>query len=261
MRAEPASFPSRRSNDAGRRIRDLIRADMHRGAYADGRLPSEELLMRQMHVSRAVIRAAFELLRAEGLIDRIQGVGTVVVVELRLMTLEQSQGVSPPDPADPIARTRPQILDSCAVELPPPIARHLGVAANSDGVRIDYVAQFDGRPLGLVTNYMRMPEAAALASARFTSSYYTYLRDAGLETSETTYLMEAALADETDAALLGVAVGAPMMVAEQALFNPAGESFNYAFVRSRGDASAILSRVARARAASPVNGGSAADHP
>jgi GntR family transcriptional regulator len=258
MRADPGSFPSRRSNDAARRIRDLIRADMHRGAYADGRLPSEELLMRQMHVSRSVIRGAFELLRAEGLIDRIQGIGTVVVVELRRMTLEQSQGVGPLDPSDPVLRTRPKILDTCAVELPPPIARHLGVRANSEGIRIDYIAEFDGRPLGVITNYMRMPEAAALASARFTSSYYAYLRDAGLETSETTYLMEAALADETDAALLGVSVGAPMMVAEQALFNPAGESFNYAFVRSRGDASAILSRVARA--ATPISGGSPADH-
>jgi GntR family transcriptional regulator len=258
MRADSGSIPSRRSNDAGRRIRDLIRAEMHRGAYADGRLPSEELLMRQMQVSRSVIRAAFELLRAEGLIDRIQGIGTVVVVELRRMTLEESQGVSPPDPSDPIARTRPKILDSCAVELPPPIARHLGVPAHAEGIRIDYVAEFDGRPLGLVTNYMRLPEAAALASARFTSSYYAYLRDAGLETTETTYLMEAAAADDTDAALLGVAVGAPMMVAEQALFNRAGEPFNYAFVRSRGDASAIWSRVARAP--SPISGGSPADH-
>lgn len=258
MRADPGSFPSRRSNDAARRIRDLIRADMHRGAYADGRLPSEELLMRQMHVSRSVVRGAFELLRAEGLIDRIQGIGTVVVTELRRMTLEESQGVSPADPSGPVARSSSKILDNCSVELPPPIARHLGVPADSPGVRIDYIALFDGRPFAIVTNYMRMPEAAALALARFTSNYYSYLVDAGLETAETTYLMEAARADKTDSDLLGVPVGAPMMVAEQALLNPVGESFNYAFVRSRGDASAILSRVERSRPA--VRGGSPADH-
>jgi hypothetical protein len=53
MRADPGSYPSRRNNDAARRIRDLIRADMHRGAYADGRLPSEERLMGQADLQLA----------------------------------------------------------------------------------------------------------------------------------------------------------------------------------------------------------------
>lgn len=213
--------------------------------------------MRQMHVSRAVIRGAFDLLRAEGLIDRIQGIGTVVVAHLTQMTLEESQGMAPRDPASPVLRMRPRIVDHCEVELPPPIARHLGVAAYSKGVRIDYVAMLDSAPLGMITNYMRMPEAGQLTRARFTNDYYTYLLDAGLETTETTYLMEAALADSTDAELLGVPVGSAVMVAEQALLNERGEAFNYAFVRARGDSSAIVSRASRPGSA--TDGGSAAD--
>jgi DNA-binding GntR family transcriptional regulator len=92
---------------------------------------------------------------------------------------------------------------------------------------------------------MRMPEAARLGTARFNTDYYRYLADAGLHTHETTFLMEASLADETDAELLGIPVGSAVMVAEQALLNDQGDAFNYAYVRSRADRSAILSRVRR----------------
>jgi GntR family transcriptional regulator len=233
---------------------------MHRGAFSGGMLPSEEQLMRQMHVSRSVIRSAFALLRDEGLIDRIQGIGTVMVAELRSMTLEESQGVRPFEPNNPLALSRPRILSHDEIELPPPITRHLGVPLKSHGVRIDYVAVFENTALAVVTNYMRLPEAHALANARFTTDYYTYVADAGLETSETTYLMEAALADDTDSAILGVQPGTALMVAEQSLLNENGEAFNYAFVRARGDMSALLSR-ARRGGAQPPTGEPPADRP
>jgi GntR family transcriptional regulator len=259
MRPESGTPPSRRSRDSARQIRDLIRAEMHRGAFSAGMLPSEEQLMRQMHVSRSVIRSAFALLRDEGLIDRIQGIGTVVVAELRSMTLEESQGVRPFEPNNPLALSRPRILSLDEIELPPPITRRLGVPLHSQGMRIEYIAMFDNVPLAVATNYMRQPEAAALSGARFISDYYTYVADAGLETTETTYLMEAALADDTDAALLGVQPGTAVMLAEQSLLNEKGEAFNYAFVRARGDMSALLSR-ARRGSEKPTSGGPPADH-
>jgi GntR family transcriptional regulator len=243
---ESPNPPARRNPDSPRRARDLIRAEIRGGGYADGRLPSEEILMRQLHASRAVIRGALALLRAEGLIDRIQGIGTVVVLDLETMTLEESQGLSRPAPTGPWAGpVHPRLISQCEVELPPPITRQLGVPPRAPGIRIDYIALFDSRPLAVVTNYMRMPEAARLATARFSTDYYRYLADAGLRTDETTYLMEAAVADETDAELLEVPVGSAVMVAEQALLNERGEAFNYAYVRGRADRSAILSRVRR----------------
>jgi GntR family transcriptional regulator len=258
MTPESGASQARRGRDSARRIRDLIRADMHRGAYADGRLPSEEQLMRQMHVSRSVIRGAFGLLRDEGLIDRIQGIGTVVAVELNTLTLEESQGVAPLGPGTRMSRSRPVVLSHEELELPPPIARHLGVDLHARGTRIEYIAVLGDKPIAAVTNYIRRPEAARLTEAAFTSDYYTYLADAGLVTTETTYLMESALADDIDAELLDVPVGSALMLAEQALLNANGEQFNYAFVRSRADMSAILSR-ARRGAAQPPTGESSAE--
>jgi len=259
-----AGAPGSRVRDATRRTRDLLRSDLRGGAYPDQRLPPEETLMRQMQVSRAVIRGALTLLRAEGLIDRVQGVGTTLVFQPQSMTLEESQGVAEPDPEGLLgSRMRPLVLAHDDVDLPPPIARRLGVASESPGVRIDYVAVIDGRPFGMITNYMRMPEAAQLAGVPFRSDYYSYLTDAGLRSRETTYLMEAAAADEIDAELLKVPLGAPVMVAEQALFNESGEAFNYAFVRGRGDTFGILSSAGKMPDATtrPSGGSPAQPHP
>jgi hypothetical protein len=49
------------------------------------------------------------------------------------------------------------------------------------------------------------------------------------------------------------------MLAEQSLLNEKGEAFNYAFVRARGDMSALLSR-ARRGSGKPTSGGPPADH-
>jgi GntR family transcriptional regulator len=161
------------------------------------------------------------------------------------MTIEESQGVAPADSDNPMTRLRSRVLDQCEVELPPSISAHLGVRAYSKGVRIDYLAYAGSRPIALITNYMRMPEAAQLTRARFVADYYRFLIEAGLETTETTYLIEATVADSSDAELLQVEVGAAIMVAEQALLNTGGEAFNYAFVRGRGDSVALLSQVGR----------------
>lgn len=238
------SRASRRASDASRRTRDLLRAELHRGGYPDNRLPSEDTLMAQYQASRAVVREALSLLRAEGLIDRIQGIGTIALNPVEPLPLDETQGVVPPRPNSVFAgRSRPDILDHSWIDLPGPIAARLQVETGSPGVRIDYIGMVKHEPAWVATNYLRSPEAQRLDRSRFTTDFYAYLAECGLHTSETSYLMEATLADEMDAALLGIAVGAPVMSGEQTLFNAAGEPFNFALVRGRGDKSVILSRA------------------
>ena len=235
---------SRRTADASRRTRDLLRAELHRGGYPDNRLPSEDTLMAQYQASRAVIREALALLRAEGLIHRIQGIGTIALNPITPLPLDESQGVVEPGPDSPFAgRSWPTILDHSWIELPAAIAGRLDVPTGSRGLRIDYVGIVQGEPAWVATNYVRSPEAERLDRSRFTTDFYAYLADCGLHASETSYLMEATLADEMDSALLGIPVGAPVMAGEQTLFNAAGEPFNFALVRGRGDKSLIQSRA------------------
>jgi len=64
-----------------RRLRDLLRSEVLSGTFRDGQLPSEASLMIEYRCSRATVRAALDLLRGAGLIERMQGTGTFVVAE------------------------------------------------------------------------------------------------------------------------------------------------------------------------------------
>jgi GntR family transcriptional regulator len=62
-----------------RQIAQELRCDIEAGTYADGDpFPSETALVDHYGVSRVTIRSALKLLQQEGLIERLQGSGTVV---------------------------------------------------------------------------------------------------------------------------------------------------------------------------------------
>jgi len=229
-----------------RRARDLIRAELHRGPHPGGRLPGEHQLMAELHVSRRAVRGALALLREAGAIDRLHGVGTVVLEQTETSAIAETSGVGPAPPGTLFAgRLRARVLDDGGLTLPPGVARRLAVPAGSPGRRIDYVALLDEQPLWVATNYLREPEADALDAVTFSTDYYAYLADAGVEIARTTLLLEASVADEYDAELLDVVPGAALMWGEQVLHGPDGAPFNVALVRARGDRVALLSRAHR----------------
>lgn len=59
------------------RVKDYLAQELARGTWLPGqRMPSESELMRRFAVSRMTVNRALRELQAEGLIDRVQGVGT-----------------------------------------------------------------------------------------------------------------------------------------------------------------------------------------
>src|SRR5689334_15219727 len=68
----------RRRADHARQIADVLRHQVLAGAYPDRLLPAEAHLRREFAASRNTVRAALSLLRDEGLVERVPGVGTTV---------------------------------------------------------------------------------------------------------------------------------------------------------------------------------------
>jgi DNA-binding GntR family transcriptional regulator len=67
-----------------RQIAQELKSEIEAGTYADGDpFPSETALVDHYGVSRVTIRSALRLLQEEGLIERIQGSGTVVHSKVR----------------------------------------------------------------------------------------------------------------------------------------------------------------------------------
>ena len=63
----------RRRADWARQVADILRRQVLQGAFPDGLLPSEASLAQAFGASRNAIRDAFGILRAEGLLVRVQG--------------------------------------------------------------------------------------------------------------------------------------------------------------------------------------------
>ncbi len=74
------------------RLRERIAA----GAYANGRLPRDGQLAAEFNVSKVPVNRALNLLREEGLLERVKGHGTFVRDGSRPLTLLQQVGVMTP---------------------------------------------------------------------------------------------------------------------------------------------------------------------
>jgi GntR family transcriptional regulator len=229
-----------------RRLRDLVRTAVLRAEFPGGALPSEGELMAAHGVTRGTVREALALLRAEGLIQRTQGVGTHSVSTAVDSLLDEAHGVASPA-QDSIfnRRMRPRVLDCAVIPAPQTVARHLAVEPGVPCLRLEYVALLADEPYGLATNYVLYPEAAALPDTPFVSDWYALLADAGVLLGESEFVVGCVLADRVTAPVLGVAEGAPLMALEQTISDPAGRPFDFAYVYSRADRSRFVSRASR----------------
>ena len=71
----------------------MLRQEITARRSVGDRLPAEELLARQLKVSRKTVRAAYAALEAEGLIERRRGAGTILVAKSSGATLDRQVGL------------------------------------------------------------------------------------------------------------------------------------------------------------------------
>ncbi|HWB21393.1 MAG TPA: GntR family transcriptional regulator [Gaiellaceae bacterium] len=231
--------------DTARRVRDILRSNVTRGNYGGGVLPSEAELMATYNAPRAAVREALAMLKSEGLVDRVQGVGTVRVTSTLAMVIDEAHGTHPPRLGSILdSHTRPRILDSSVVPMPDAAAVRLECEPGSDALRLEYVSLLDGEPISLATNYLVYPEAEAVERAPFRTDWYALLGDAGLSIGHSEFAISCVNADERVAPLLDVEVGRALMLLEQVIWDDAGRPFNFAVIYGRGDRTQIISHMA-----------------
>jgi GntR family transcriptional regulator len=193
-----------------REIADDLRTKIDAGAFAAGRLlPSEAELSHEYAASRVTIRKALEVLRAAGLVDARQGFGWFVAGEpvrqplARLGTLEEQ-----------LARlgmtSERRIGEFAFVRAPARIKQVLGV---DKVLRVGRVNLADGEPFARVTVYCPEDLGAQLSRAQVAEkSFYDLLP---VELGGAVQTIEAAAADATDADLLAIPEGSPVLRCER----------------------------------------------
>jgi GntR family transcriptional regulator len=130
----------------------LLREIRDRGMKTGDRLPTESEIERSYGVSRATIRQALAELEAEGVVRRVQGLGTFVaspkirhVPRLQSFSeLARSQGFAPSH----------RMLSSALVTAPEDVAADLGVDHGAQARHLMRLLLADGRVVGLADTWL-----------------------------------------------------------------------------------------------------------
>jgi GntR family transcriptional regulator len=193
-----------------RAIADELRERVEAGELGAGRLlPSESELSRSHAVSRVTVRKALELLRDEGLIDARQGFGWFVATDPvrqalgRLGTIEDQLG-------ELGLSSERRVVGFGFVTSPPRVRQVLGVDTVLEVRRVNLA---DGQPFARVTVWC--PEAVGARLSRAEVERTPFYELVGVPIGGATQTIGAAAASATDADLLAVPAGSPVLRCER----------------------------------------------
>lgn len=176
---------------------------------ASGLLPSESSLSSHYAVSRVTVRRALEALRTDGLVASRQGFGWLIDTEpvrqdlSRLETLDRrlvAAGVTPGR----------RIISFGFVSPPTRVADLLGSSTVLEVRRLNLA---DGQPFALVTVWC--PEDLGSGLSRDDLERSSFLDQLPVTLGGATQSIGAEVAGPVESELLGVPVGAPVLVAER----------------------------------------------
>ncbi|HTO33206.1 MAG TPA: phosphonate metabolism transcriptional regulator PhnF [Pararhizobium sp.] len=141
-----------------RQIADLIRLAISNGEYdKTGMVPPEMMLAGQFGVNRHTVRSALAALAEEGLVQAIQGRGTIIQRRERLSfpisrRTRFSRGLS-----DQTRDIEARLLAHATLPAAGEVAAGLGIAPGASCIQLKLLSSADGRPVSCSTSYF--PEA------------------------------------------------------------------------------------------------------
>lgn len=200
-------------------LEQALRSRIGSGSWPPGSMIcSERELMQAAGVSRATVRQAIANLIADGLLERMHGRGTFVArpkleQEMRSVYSFAEQMVGQGLHLDD------RLLQRHRVPAAEDLADLLAVAPGAPLIHIKRVRLLQGTPLMLDSSYVPYHLCPDLLTDPFEGTLYRTLTDRyDLPPIHCTDVLEPTLADETQAHLLEVEVGAALMSLERVTF-------------------------------------------
>jgi GntR family transcriptional regulator len=221
--------------DLARQLADLLRRQVLAQAYGDGVLPHEDALGAEYGVSRNTVRQALDLLRAEGLVERVPGLGTVVVGQKYPHGLDRLMGLA--ETLHPHGRVSNEVRALGPVRAPGPVATRLRIEPHCDVLYVERLRRLDGVPLSLDLTYIPMDIGQALIGADLenTDIFRLLEQTCGQPLGTADISLEAVNADLHSAAVLEAPRGAALLMLERLTHLSDGRPVDLEFVRFRGD--------------------------
>lgn len=219
-------------------LRELLRDEITSGRWEVGeRLPSEREICETFQLSRTTVREALDALVNEGLLRREKGRGTFVA-EPKIM--EHWLGV-PDSFTDAMEQqgyhVETKVLNIGVITAQYKVRQELRLKSNEPVIVLDRLRSIINEPILVVTSYLPERLCPELVHEDFTkNSLYQLLREKyHLNIARAKRCMEAVAANELEANLLHIKVGAPLMLIESTAYLEDGTPIEYFKARHRGD--------------------------
>ncbi|MGZ4427782.1 MAG: GntR family transcriptional regulator [Nocardioidaceae bacterium] len=222
---------------AYRQVRNLIADQIRSGEIPQGsQLPAERLLAEQLNVSRVTLRRALAALFEDGLLTPSHGRGWYAVPPP--LSEPPNALMSFTDLARSIgAQTHTQVLFSGVVKASSDEARRLGVRAGARLFRLERLRFLDDFPMAITTSWIPLARVPGIEQRDFADdSLYAVMRDRfDILATKADFEVEARVADDEDARVLDIPVGAPLLVATQTTQDQRGDVFELSQMVYRAD--------------------------
>ncbi len=219
-------------------LRELLRDEITSGRWEVGeRLPSERELCETFQLSRTTVREALDALVNEGLLRREKGRGTFVA-EPKIMESWLSIPDSFTDAMEQMGyRVETKVLNLSVTTAPHKVRQELRLKSDEPVIVLDRLRSILNEPILVVTSYLPEKICPTLIQEDFTqNSLYQLLREKyNIKIASAKRYIEAVAANELEANLLHVKVGAPLMLIESTAYLEDGTPIEYFKARHRGD--------------------------
>jgi GntR family transcriptional regulator len=228
----------RRRADSARQVADVLRRQVLQGAFPDGLLPGEASLARAFGASRNAIRDAFGMLRAEGLLVRVPGVGTMVAARKYPHGLNRLLGLA--ETLREHGEVVNEVRAAGTIVPPPAVAARLrapGGPPVTTVVRIERLRRLNGGPFSLDLTYL-VPDIGAplLGEDLAHHDIFTLIEaQARQALGGASLTVEAVSADPRSAAVLEAPPGAALLMVERLTRLADGRPVDLEYIRVRGD--------------------------
>lgn len=234
-----------RRQDQARRVADVLRHEVRRGTLPAGLLPAEDRLAQEYGVSRNALRAALDLLRRQGLLERIPGTGTRTCGAVLTHDIDGLRGLA--ETFEGRGEVRNEVLMRGFVSAPTPVAERLELEPGSDVACIERRRLVDEQPVSIDLTFVVPDLGRTLIEADLAGrDIFALLEEiAGVPLGVADLSIEAFTADAARAELLEIPVGAPVLAVERLTRLRDGRPVDLEYLHLRGDRITLRSTAVR----------------
>lgn len=221
-------------------LMDILRERVQLKEWAPGdQIPSEKCLCEHYQVSRTVVRQALRELEHEGVICRKKGKGTFIAPPKISEGLVQKLTGFYQDMVERGLNPITKVLHQEVVPANEKVAHYLQIIPGERVIDIQRLRFINEEPIQIVTTYIPYEICPSLASIDLTHrSLYEYLEtEYGIIIAKGHRYIEAVLANDIEAELLGIERRAPLLMLDSVSFLENGRPIEYYHAVHRGDRS------------------------